>query len=168
MSYSPKSIANFFIELAASKGESISPMKLQKLVYYAHGWYAGHTQKPLINETIEAWQYGPVIASLYHEFKQFGSNAIKSKATDFDSANFSIVEVQAPTEEPIRKFLTNVWNSYGHFTGIKLSEMTHAAGSPWEITWKNSEGIKGADIPLDMIAAHFKAAIEKSKQKVAH
>jgi uncharacterized phage-associated protein len=168
MSYSPKSIANFFIELAASKGESISPMKLQKLVYYAHGWYAGYTKTPLINETIEAWQYGPVISSLYHEFKQFGSNAIKSKATDFDSASFNIIEVQTPAEEPIRKFLTNVWDSYGKYTAIKLSEMTHAAGSPWEMTWKSSGGVKGVDIPLDMIADHFTVAIEKSKQKVAH
>lgn len=163
MIYSPKAVANFFLEFAASKGESISPMKLQKLVYYAHGWYLGYTKQPLINEAIEAWQYGPVIPSLYHEFKQFGSVGIKSKATEFDSSSFDFVEVQPPQEESIKKFLSNVWNSYGKYTGTKLSEMTHAEGSPWEHTWKAACGMKGADIPLNLIEQHFKAVIEKSQ-----
>ena len=161
MTYSPKAIANFFLELAASKGESITPMKLQKLVYYAHGWYLGYTRQPLIDEAIEAWQYGPVIPSLYHEFKQFGSCGIKSKATEFDGARFDFVEVQPPQEESTNKFLSNVWNSYGKYTGAKLSEMTHAEGSPWEGTWKAARGMKGADIPLDLIEQHFKAVIKK-------
>lgn len=166
MIYSPKSIANYFLELASSKDESITPMKLQKLVYYAQGWYAGYTSKPLINETIEAWQYGPVVSSLYHEFKQFGSSVIRSKATDFDSENLSFCVVPSPKEEPIRKFLANVWGSYGQYTGIKLSEMTHAEGSPWALTWKKCGSVKGVDIPLILIIEHFKSAVESSKKKV--
>ena len=56
--FSPKAIANFFLSLAKQSGEAITPMKLQKLVYYAHGWFAGHTGTPLINETVEAWHTG--------------------------------------------------------------------------------------------------------------
>lgn len=165
MIYSPKSIANFFLDLAKSGGEELRPMKLQKLVYYAHGWYAGYTGQPLINETVEAWQYGPVISSLYHEFKKFGSNPITNKATDL--VNFELCEVPPPSEENIRKFLANIWASYGRFTGLKLSEMTHAEGSPWEQTWKKSPGVRGADISFDLIAEHFKSVIEASKQKAA-
>lgn len=165
MIYSPKAIANFFIEIAKEHGESIRPMKLQKLVYYAHGWFAGHTGKPLIDETVEAWQYGPVISSLYHEFKRFGSNPITAKATDF--VDFELVEVPPPKEETTKKFLSNVWNSYGKYTGLTLSEMTHAEGSPWELTWKEKAGVKGADIPFERIAEHFKALKEKAAQKAA-
>lgn len=167
MPYSPKAIANYFIELANAAGEPVTPMKLQKLVYYAHGWHVGFTGQPLINESVEAWQYGPVIPSLYHEFKRFGSSPITVKATDLDPARFDFVEVPTPAEDPIRKFLTSVWNGYGKFTGVKLSQMTHAEGSPWAKTWAAKGGLKSADIPLDLIKQHFEAAIAKSNQKAA-
>lgn len=163
MLYSPKSIANYFLELAAANGQSISPMKLQKLVYYAHGWFAGHTGRPLIDEAVEAWQYGPVIPSLYHEFKRFGAGNITTKATDWEG--LELKEVAAPTDESLRKFLENVWKSYGQYTGIRLSEMTHAPDGPWDQTWKDSAGVRGADIPFERIASHFKVAAEKAMQR---
>ncbi|BEP50820.1 Panacea domain-containing protein [Variovorax sp. V116] len=163
MIYSPKAVANFFIDIAKRAGEPLSPMKLQKLVYYAHGWYAGFTGSPLIDESVEAWQYGPVIPSLYHEFKKFGSGQITSKATQF-TKDFELQEVPAPSEEDIRKFLTSVWNSYGKYTGLTLSQMTHAADSPWDITWKKAGNIRSVDIPFSEIEAHFNQAVRNSTQ----
>ncbi len=165
MPYSAKSIANFFLELAQQEGSPVTPMKLQKLVYYAHGWFAGHTGKPLIDETIEAWQYGPVIESLYHEFKRYGAQPIKSLATELDPADFELAVVPSPSEESVRKFLTSVWTSYSKFTGIALSQMTHAAGSPWDIAWKDGGGIKGKDIPQELITSHFQDAVAKAKAR---
>ena len=167
MPYSAKSIANFFLELAEKEGGAVTPMKLQKLVYYAHGWYAGHTGKPLIDETIEAWQYGPVIESLYHEFKRYGAQPIKGLATDLDidNDNFDWLVVPPPEDKSVRKFLTSVWNSYSKYTGVALSKMTHAAGSPWDIAWKDGGGIKGKDIPQELITQHFKDAVVKAKAK---
>ncbi|HLO96527.1 MAG TPA: type II toxin-antitoxin system antitoxin SocA domain-containing protein [Burkholderiaceae bacterium] len=162
MLLSPKSIANFFLDLARARGEKISPMKLQKLVYYAHGWFAGYTGRPLINESVEAWQYGPVIPSLYREFKRFGSGDITAKACGMEGLEY--VEVPAPQDESMRKFLTSIWDSYGKYTGITLSEMTHAAGSPWDEAWKANQGVRGVDIPFESIATHFRAAVEKANQ----
>lgn len=164
MLYTPKSIANFFLDLAKSRGELVSPMKLQKLVYYAHGWYSGNTGQPLIDEAVEAWQYGPVIPSLYHDFKQFGSSGITRKATEFDGIAFR--EASPPEDPVIRTFLQNVWSSYGPLTGLKLSELTHSTDGPWDQTWKECNGMRGTDIPFERIAAHFKSAVEKAKQKV--
>lgn len=161
MFYSPKSIANYFLDRAKESGEAISPMKLQKLVYYAHGWYAGFTGEPLIDEAVEAWQYGPVIPSLYHEFKRFGAGQITCKATEFDG--LELKETAAPDSSAVRAFLDKVWSAYGRFTGIKLSEMTHAAGSPWDQTWRASNGMRGADIPFEQIVSHFKAVVAKSQ-----
>lgn len=163
MLLSPKSVANFFLDIAFARGEKVSPMKLQKLVYYAHGWYAGYTGKPLINESVEAWQYGPVIPSLYHEFKRFGAGVITSKATEMDGLDD--VEVRPPQDEVMRKFLTSVWDNYGKYTGITLSEMTHAAGSPWDQTWKECAGVRGADIPFEKIATHFKDAVATAQAR---
>ena len=165
MTFSAKSIANFFLELAQTSGVPVTPMKLQKLVYYAHGWYAGYTQKPLIDETIEAWQYGPVIESIYHEFKPCGSKPITRLATDLDLDTFDLAVVKSPTDESIRKFLQSIWNSYSKYTGTALSQMTHAPDSPWDITWKRGEGVKGLDIPQELIVKHFKEAADRAKSQ---
>lgn len=164
MLHSPKSIANYFIDLANANGEALSPMKLQKLVYYAVGWFAGHTGKPLVDEAVEAWQYGPVFPSLYHEFKCFGAGPISTKAHDVHEG-FVRQEVAIPADPHIRQFLDNIWSSYGKFTGIALSEMTHASDSPWDLTWRNASGVRNADIPFELISGHFKEAAEKAKAR---
>lgn len=159
--YNPKSIANYFLELAEQQGEPISPMKLQKLVYYAHGWYAGYMHQPLINEAVEAWQYGPVIPSLYHEFKRFGAGSISRRAFDFQSDGPT--EVPPPADPEVRTFLQNVWRNYGRYTGIALSEMTHAEGTPWQKAWQSSPGMRSVDIPFSVIDEHFSAAAAKAQ-----
>jgi len=164
MLYSPKSVANYFLDLAKARGEQLTPMKLQKLVYYAVGWYAGHTDTQLIDEAIEAWQYGPVIPSLYHEFKRFGSGPITCKAIDFVNG-FEQRDSPHPEDPDLRRFLDNVWASYGQFTGIRLSEMTHASGAPWDVTWREADGVRGVDIPFERIAQHFRAAVENANQR---
>jgi uncharacterized phage-associated protein len=159
---SPKSIANFMIDLANNEGQSLDPMKLQKLVYYAHGWYAGYSGQPLIDEEIEAWPYGPVIPSLYDEFKRFGSGRITGKATVFSEGR--LCEVPPPGDPNIRSFLQNVWRSYGRYTGMALSEMTHAQGSPWDVTRKETNGMRGADIPFERIRDHFIEAVQAANR----
>jgi uncharacterized phage-associated protein len=166
MIYSAKSIANEFLNLAQEKGEGLSPMKLQKLVYYAHGWYVGMTGKRLINEEIEAWKFGPVIPSLYQEFRKYGSSPIQEQATEIvglETTGFKIRDVSTPESDEIKKFIKNVWNAYGKFTAIALSDMTHAVDSPWDKTFKDSETIN-RDIPFELIKSHFEQAVENNKR----
>ena len=47
-SYSAKEIANYFLELSAKK--DISPLKIQKLVYIAHGWHLALYGEPLVQD----------------------------------------------------------------------------------------------------------------------
>ena len=63
MVHTPLAIANAFIERALREEYPITHMKVQKLVYIAHGWSLGIRGEDLINENIMAWKYGPVIAS---------------------------------------------------------------------------------------------------------
>lgn len=74
--YDVLTVADAILKIAKSKGVSLTPMQLMKLVYIAHGWSLGLRGIDLFRNRIEAWQYGPVMPDLYHATKQFGRNPI--------------------------------------------------------------------------------------------
>lgn len=157
MPHPSKAIANWFL----SRGVPLTPMKLQKLVYFAHGWHLAIKEQRLIDEAIEAWRWGPVVPSLYHEFKRFGSGNIQTLATsgwrlEGTEPAWNVPEV--PEEDvPTLGLLKEVWDVYGHYSGVQLSAMTHLPDSPWTKVWNDrGQFVKGTDIPDDLIKAYFK------------
>ncbi|MBS0351571.1 MAG: SocA family protein [Proteobacteria bacterium] len=119
--YPAASVANFFIDKSSNEGEPITLMKLSKLVYIAHGWSLALLNRPLIKEPIEAWKFGPVIESLYHEFKRFGNTNINM---------FAIAD--NIEEEEIVALLNKVWSGYKKYSAYELSNWTHIKDSPWD------------------------------------
>jgi uncharacterized phage-associated protein len=67
-------VANFllFLKRHDPRGLELSNLKLQKLLYYSQGYNLALTSKPIFEEPIEAWKYGPVVKGIYHQFKVFG------------------------------------------------------------------------------------------------
>jgi uncharacterized phage-associated protein len=124
MSYSSTTIANYFVRNYSKYGD-LTPMKLIKMTYLAYSWYLALTngEKKLIQERLEAWDYGPVFPKLYQNIKNFG----KIKINDTIPSN---------TEEIIdvddAKFLDKIWSMYGKFDGVQLSAMTHTENTPWK------------------------------------
>ena len=120
-------IANFFIEKGIQESKPVDQMKVQKLVYFAHGWHLVIAGEPLLNEAIEAWRFGPVIPSLYRSLKYSGNQAITKP---IETAAFDSALVNDPNKE-LGLFLKGIWNLYSPFTGIQLSNMTHEEETPW-------------------------------------
>ena len=139
----PKLIAQYFLRRAHDSDAALTPMQVLKLVYIAHGWYLALNFKPLVNEDIQAWQYGPVIPSRYHEYKSFGGRALTS-VPDM----YPLIE---PSEATV---MDEVWEGYGRRSGPSLSTLTHEPGSPWETTVRES-GI-GAVISNDLIQDFYR------------
>jgi uncharacterized phage-associated protein len=160
--YKALAVANYFLDLAASKGSVLDPMKLQKLIYYAHGWNLAIHKKPLIDEPIQAWRYGPVIPSVYQQFKQYGAGPITSKA----HRNYKEYEVDKSDEETI-VLLNRIWDVYGRYGGITLSNMTHSDDGPWAIAWKEHGGAFEVTISNEAIAEYFVQKALKNRAKGA-
>lgn len=162
MPHSALSVSNYFIDLARGD-DSLTPMKLQKILYYAHGWCLALSDEPLIKERIEAWKYGPVIPVVYQEFKQYGNGSIKVHAQifDMDTPTFELVTPRIANDSPIFPFLNRIWATYGKYSAVQLSNATHIPGTPWYITWEENGGKNrpGTDIPDELIKEHFKALI---------
>ena len=86
MPYPAAAVANSFLDIAKVAEESVDPMKVQKLVYFAHGWHLGYDRGALSTELAQAWRWGPVFPDLYHAVKIWGNRAIAKpvRALEFD------------------------------------------------------------------------------------
>lgn len=122
--YSIDDISNFYL----SK-KSMSPKKLQKILYYAYSWTLAifndcveELDFKLFNEPIEAWVHGPVVPCIYQKYKSYGWGDIP-KSTMCN--NYTI-----PNE--IVEILDQVWDVYGEFSGNQLEAFTHSE-TPWII-----------------------------------
>jgi len=131
MAYPAKAVANYFLDLAKRDGTTIDPLKMQKLIYYANGWHWALLDEPLIREYVEAWPYGPVIRSIYDEFKKYGNHPITEQAKEIDE-NFDICipEITA-NDDQTRSFIERIWETHSIYTSIQLSNSTHLENSPW-------------------------------------
>lgn len=117
-------IANFFVQLSNSiPDDSISNLKLNKMLYFAQGWMLAVNDRPLFEEDFEAWDYGPVIREVYDAYKPCGKWPIKEAADSFDESSLDSQELE---------LLADVYNAYGKYTGYALANMTYQKGTPWE------------------------------------
>ncbi len=147
----PLSVANYLIQKAQNEGIELTPMKLLKLVYIAHGWHLGLKDSPLIRETVQAWKYGPVIQSVYNAFRSYSSNNITSFHYDQFLENYTL------HNQDNCAFLDKIWDVYKNYDGLQLSTLTHQQGTPWDQVWnhKNGKHQVGAYIPDDLIKAYY-------------
>lgn len=126
-----------------------TPMHVLKLVYLSHGWTLGLSGKPLINEPVQAWTYGPVIPSVYYEYRHYGRSPIKDPIID-RSEYFS---------ETQRGIIDAVTDLYKDATAVELSNITHKPGSPWHRIY--STGSVGVLIPDAMIEKYYRQLAEE-------
>lgn len=158
MAYSPSHIANFMLDKAAEEGRPISPMKLLKLVYMGYGWSLAILNKKLFDEPIYAWAHGPVVRSVYDEFKHYGKQPIEGRSVDFDLEKEDIVIPRVPIDEAdVQVVLGKVWDVYKNFGAWDLRNLTHEPGSPWAQVYR-SDG-RDIEIPDPLIDAYFKTKI---------
>ena len=158
--YSSRAVANFFL-----RKRRLTQMKLHKLLYYAHGWHLGIKGVPLLDETLEAWRYGPVVPWIDREFWRFGTDPISRLATEFDPRApdfFSAPEVD-PSDEFVLDLLARVWKTYGHYSAAALSGLTHEPGSPWALTRERNPGVRFVGIPNDLIRSHFAERVRRDR-----
>lgn len=122
-------IADKIIRLSIEDETPITPMKIQKLTYFCHAWMLGLGYGPLFQDAVESWQYGPVIRALYHSLKGYGGDRITQPYLE-QPAEFTELE---------ERIIRVIWRQYGQMSGIRLSRMTHASGSPWEQTYRKEK-----------------------------
>lgn len=137
-------VANFFIYLMPNEENELTNLKLNKLLFYAQGYCLQRFAKPLFSDEIQAWQYGPVISSVYHNYKDYGRMPVTDLPHDFDTNKFS---------EDEKELLVDVAREYGQYTGEALKNKTHKEGSPWHQVYDPYK--RNIKITNDLIQEYF-------------
>lgn len=157
--YDVRDVANFTLDFADERGIEITNLALQKLLYFAHGWFFSIFDEPLIKNKFEAWQYGPVQRVIYDQFKSFKDRPLRSvRATFIDPTNGEPVYREPNISPEHAEIIQAVLRKYEKFTAGQLVSISHAEDSPWEFVWQQAEEAiyPGMRIPDALILDHFK------------
>lgn len=122
------------IEDNCGAAEYITPLKLQKLLYYIQGMSLRIYGKPAFLNNISAWQYGPVVEDVYQQYK--GHNPISTPKIDYVVC------------DGLKKIIELVVESYGQIEAGSLIDLTHD-----EDPWINS--VDSGVVSIDLIKEYF-------------
>lgn len=138
-------------ELLDRSGGKMETVKLQKLCFYAFGWYAHLTGEPLFGEKFYAMEYGPVVGELL-------SAHAKQRVVDLGliATQREAREDRAAEADPYKTAVVDaVWAAYGSATRWELVKLTHEE-SVWTDAWESRQpGTRRGDLASDDLIDHF-------------
>lgn len=131
--YTAEQIASWFLlynnlKVEEEGADSITNLKLQKLLYYAQGCYLALENKPLFNDNIVAWKHGPVVECIYNKYSPYGSSGISIEESDYKNVE--------DIEKRDCDILEEVYKVFGKYSAWQLRNMTHEE-SPWKETMQS-------------------------------
>ncbi|HEY8365239.1 MAG TPA: type II toxin-antitoxin system antitoxin SocA domain-containing protein, partial [Haloplasmataceae bacterium] len=132
--------------------EDITPLALQKILYYIQGFYYAFVGSFLFDIDCEAWIHGPVFKEIYRKYSSYRFDPIESVKT-FDTSVFTTSE---------KEILDSVIKNFCCFSGKTLERFTHLE-LPWRVT-RSELPINvhsNRTISKDLIGKYFIAVKEK-------
>ncbi|HST47683.1 Panacea domain-containing protein [Jatrophihabitans sp.] len=94
----------------------VGTKKLHKLLYYCQGHHLGALGEPMFSEDFQAWDRGPVVASLWRAERYDQAEPVSAAAFDQGTLNT----------------IGYVISRYGAMTGADLEALTHNE-QPWMV-----------------------------------
>lgn len=132
----------------------ITPLALQKLLYYVQGFYSAFVGDYVFEEDCEAWAHGPVYSQVYYSYSDY-----KYEPIDKYEENLHVFEsVLSPDEIDI---VNNVVRNFGRYSGKVLEKITHCE-RPWIHARGELEGSNRSNqiIEKDSIKSYFEDTIK--------
>lgn len=156
--YDAKAIANILLDWADGQNIPITPMKLQKLLYFCHSDFLTLTRTPLLLQDFEAWDYGPVIPCIYAEFKDFSKSPITKRAFKFDPVRAERTPATCSVANADLDIIREHFEFYKRASASSLSDLSHAKQGPWDIARRMFDAGRNPDrrISTDMINSYHR------------
>jgi putative zinc finger/helix-turn-helix YgiT family protein len=140
------------IQYLLYKCEDITPLALQKALYYVQGFYYAFEGRFLFEEDCEAWVHGPVYRDIYNRYSSYRFDPIESVEA-FDESVFTTAE---------KAILDSVIKNFCCYSGKTLEKFTHLE-KPWRHTRDGLpvDAHSNRVIPKELIGKYFVAVKEK-------
>ena len=127
---------NTVIQYLLYQCEDITPLALQKALYYIQGFHFAFYRTFLFPEDCQAWTHGPVYRDIYFRYRDYRFDPIE-KTTTFDTSVFSASE---------KAICDSVINNLCCYSGKILERFTHN-----EAPWLTTRGDLPDSAPSDRI-----------------
>ena len=143
---------NTVIQYLLYQCEDITPLALQKALYYIQGFHFAFYRTFLFSEDCQAWTHGPVYRDIYFRYRDYRFDPIE-KTTTFDASVFSASE---------KAICDSVINNICCYSGKILERFTHNE-APWLTTRGDLPDSAPSDriIEKSVIGAYFDAVKAK-------
>ena len=137
-----------------SKTEDITPLALQKLLYYIEGFSLALLEQDLFETNCEAWIHGPVYREIYDRFSYYSYHAIEKE-------EFQGYMELKKLDESTLKLIDEVIRCFGCYSGKILEKMTHLT-VPWQKARSDVEAKEASTqvIEKDEMKKFFKQVCE--------
>ena len=134
----------------------VTPLALQKILYFIQSIHLGRYNKPIFNEDCEAWAHGPVYREVYDIFKTFKYNPID------DSRFTMLTNIEDELSKEEIEIINLVLDSYGCYSAKVLEIITHNE-EPWINTRKGLDEMQPSSriISKDLMRNYYKSVEEK-------
>jgi len=134
------------------KCEDVTPLALQKLLYYVQGFFYAFNNVFIFEDDCEAWVHGPVYRKVYHKYSDYKYDTIDS-ADSFDETIFSVAE---------KAVIDSIVDNFSCYSGKVLESFTHSE-QPWIETRSDLPVFAQSDrvISKKLIADYFTAVKQK-------
>lgn len=138
--------------MCGAYGWTIPNFVLQKSIYIADMIHAGETGKPITPEEFQAWDYGPVLPSVYARAHIFGNNPIKKGIFPDDDI----------LDEREIKTVKDVATVLQKYTPGQLVNITHSQCGAWAMFY--CPGIRSIAIPKKAELDEYERRLRQNKQ----
>lgn len=142
-------VVNYLLD----KCEDITPLALQKLLYYVQGFYYAFINQFIFEDNCEAWVHGPVFRDIYFKYREYRFDSINIPET-VDDSNLTVSE---------KAIIDSVIKHLSCYSGKVLEAFTHME-TPWLVTRGDLPASISTDRKIDkkLIAGYFTAVKEKN------
>lgn len=140
------------IKYLLNQCEDITPLALQKALYYIQGFYYAFYKTFLFSEECQAWMHGPVYPDIYFRYRDYKFDPIE-RSDESDNSVFSSSE---------KAILDSVAKHICCYSGKILEKFTHSE-APWLSTRGELPENASSDriILKEQIGSYFSAVKEK-------
>lgn len=123
-----KSVANYVIAYGMKIGHPVNNLQLQKILYYIQVHFLKKKGIPFFKDEIEAWQFGPVIPTVYYQYAAWGPAPITM---------FKTQKIDLEQEE--KKDLEQIVKEKAVLSLLEIVADTNQKGKAWDLYYKVNE-----------------------------